>query len=120
MSGMRTTIDIPDVLYKSVRSRCALEGTTLRHVTIALYGDWMQRPDWRPRVRTEYIATGEQPQPEPEVKRRLTFLGAGRKGANLNVSHDWNDIQESIGKGWAAEFEEKERRIAKQQGSRKQ
>ena len=100
MSGMRTTIDIPDVLYKSVRSRCALEGTTLRHVTIALYGDWMQRPDWRPRVRTEYIATGEQPQPEP----RLPFFGIVKPRKNANGPHDMESIRKSIAEGRARDY----------------
>ena len=41
LRAMRTTIDIPDTLYREVRSKSALEGLTLRSVTITLYTDWL-------------------------------------------------------------------------------
>ena len=116
MRAMRTTIDIPDVLYRSMKARCASMGTTMRYVTIALYGDFMQRPDWYPRIKTEYVLaddTLKTATKKSDVKALIPFLGIGRKGANLNVSHDWRDIKESIAKGCAEEYAEKERRIRK-------
>ena len=109
---MRTTIDIPDVLYKSVKSRCATMGTTMRYVTIALYGNWMQQPATLPQVNTEYIFT-DAPK-KTDAKSRIPFLGIARRGANLNVSHDWKDIKKSIEDGWAEEAMAKERRIRAQ------
>ena len=108
---MKTTIDIPDVLYRSMKARCASMGTTMRHVTIALYGDFMQRPDWVPRIRTEHILTEK---PAKKNGRRLACFGVARPDPNLNVSHDWDDIQKSIEEGWAEKHAEKEKRILEQ------
>jgi hypothetical protein len=105
---MKATIDIPDALYRAVRMRTDSEGTTLRHVAIALLGDWMQRPDWHPHIRTEVVLTGE---PNPVPRRRLKCFGIARSAANLNVSHDWKDIKKDIEDGWAQETLEKEQRI---------
>ena len=112
--AMRTTIDIPDVMYKSMKSRCAAMGTTMRYVTISLYGDWLQNQDWRPHIKTEYVLTDEPKPQKTDAKSRIPFLGIARKGANLNVSHDWKDIKKSIVKGWAEEYAETERRIRAQ------
>lgn len=87
---MRTTINIPDVLYRAVRSRTAAEGSTLRNITIALYGDWMQRADWHPQLRTETVFTDYEPKAKP--KRHLKCIGIARKGANLNVSHGYKTL----------------------------
>ena len=114
MRAMRTTIDIPDVLYRSMKARCASMGTTMRHVTITLYGNWMQGPEQLPRIRTEYVLTNPPKPPKTDAKSLIPFLGIARKGANLNVSHDWKDIKKSIESGWAEEAIAKERRIRKQ------
>ena len=112
--AMRTTIDIPDVLYRSMKARCASMGTSMRHVTIALYGDWMQGPEQLPRIRTECVLTDAPKPKKTDAKSLIPFLGIARKGANLHVSHDWKDIKKSIERGWAEEAIAKERRIRKQ------
>ncbi len=38
---MRTTLDIPDDLYRQVKARAALEGKSVREVTTELYGRWL-------------------------------------------------------------------------------
>ena len=38
---MKTTIDIPDDLYRQVKARSALEGRAIREVTIELYRRWL-------------------------------------------------------------------------------
>jgi hypothetical protein len=38
---MRTTLDIPDELYRQVKARAALLGRTVREVTTELYGQWL-------------------------------------------------------------------------------
>lgn len=38
---MKTTIDIPDDLYRRVKAKSALEGRAVREVTIELYGRWL-------------------------------------------------------------------------------
>ena len=96
---MRTTIDIPDVLYRAVRSRCASEGTTIRHITVALYGDWMQRPDWQPRFDPGSIAQEAQP------KRRLSCVGVAKPRRNIDGPHDMDTIRKSIAQGLKREYE---------------
>lgn len=38
---MKTTIDIPDDLYRQVKAKTALEGKRIRDVTIELYRRWL-------------------------------------------------------------------------------
>ena len=101
--GMRTTIDIPDVLYRAVKSRAAEEGTTIRHITVALYGDWMQRPDWHPKVKTEVVFTDDKPE------RTLSFFGMLKPRKNIEGPQDMETIRKSIVRGRKKEFEELKR-----------
>lgn len=106
---MRTTIDIPDVLYKAVRTRTAAEGTTLRYVTVALLGDWLRKPDWRPLAQPEDLARSTKPQ-KAKPHRRLACFGIARPRKNFYGPHDMESIRESIAEGWAQEVAEKEAR----------
>jgi hypothetical protein len=38
---MKTTIDLPDDLHRAVKARAALEGRSVRDVTIELYRRWL-------------------------------------------------------------------------------
>lgn len=38
---MKTTIDIPDELYRRVKAKSALEGKRIRDLTIELYQRWL-------------------------------------------------------------------------------
>lgn len=38
---MRTTMDIPDDLYRSLKARAALEGRTVREVAVNLFREWV-------------------------------------------------------------------------------
>lgn len=38
---MKTTIDVPDDLYRKVKAKTALEGRAVRDVTIELYQRWL-------------------------------------------------------------------------------
>lgn len=110
---MRTTIDIPDVLYKAVRSRTAAEGTTLRYVTVALLGDWMRQPDWRPLAQPEdFVRSVKTPTAKPH--RRLAFFGMLKPRKNIDGPHDMKSIRESIAKGLAKEYAENEARTVMQ------
>ncbi|MCU0728023.1 MAG: hypothetical protein MUE73_19915 [Planctomycetes bacterium] len=44
---MKTTIDIPDEIYRRVKARSALEGRAVRDVVIDLFRRWLgqRRPD---------------------------------------------------------------------------
>ncbi len=39
---MKTTIEIPDALYRQVKADAALRGLTVREVTIRLYQRWLR------------------------------------------------------------------------------
>ena len=74
----------------------------------------MQGPEQLPRIKTECVLTDAPKSKKTDAKSLIPFLGIARKGANLNVSHDWKDIKKSIESGWAEEAIAKERRIRKQ------
>ncbi len=38
---MKATIDVPDALYRRVKARSALDGRTVRDVTVELYERWL-------------------------------------------------------------------------------
>lgn len=38
---MKTSIDLPDDLYRRVKSKCALEGLAVREVATALFAAWV-------------------------------------------------------------------------------
>ena len=102
--SMRTTIDIPDVLYKSVKSRCATMGTTMRHVTIALYGNWMQNPEWMPHVKTEYVMADAQNAATAEHRPTLSCFGIVKPRAHIDGPHDMASIRKGIAQGLKKEY----------------
>jgi hypothetical protein len=45
---MKATIDVPDGLYRRVKARSALEGRSVRDVTVVLFERWLaEAPDLR-------------------------------------------------------------------------
>ena len=86
---MRTTMDIPDSLYRRVRSRTALEGTTLRSVTITLYSDWLSRP-------TSSEPSAESVQPKESPLPSWAGLCAASITKNADGPHDMESIRRSI------------------------
>ncbi len=49
---MKTTIDIPDELYRRVEAKSALEGQAVREVTIELYREWVEASPEPPSTKT--------------------------------------------------------------------
>ncbi|MDQ3689405.1 MAG: hypothetical protein M3406_05100 [Chloroflexota bacterium] len=41
---MKATIDVPDALYRQVKARAAMEGRSVREVSIELYERWLAVP----------------------------------------------------------------------------
>ena len=63
---MKTTLDIPDDLYRRVKARSALLGRAVREVTIELYQRWLgESPGGAPQARSseqwldEWLRLGE-------------------------------------------------------------
>ena len=83
MSAMRTTLDIPDTMYRRIKTRTAQEGITVRSITLVLYSQWL----------------GDEPAPasrhSPARKRKMpSWFGSVRVDANM--PHDMASIRESI------------------------
>ena len=79
---MRTTLDIPDTMYRQIKTRTAQEGVTVRGITLLLYSQWLNG--------------GETPQPptvKPLRKRPAWF---GRVKVDADRPHDMASIRKSI------------------------
>lgn len=98
---MKTTLDIPDDLYRAVKSRSAADGLSVRGVTILLYGDWLSRPGWIPSARDEATPVRREP------RRALpSWFAMGRSHVRKNADgpHDLESMRKSIAEGIAEEF----------------
>ena len=94
---MKTTIDIPDEVYRQVKARSAIEGRSVRDVTIGLFRGWVGDPG-----RTASPAAAEpgeiDGQPVPP------WFGVLRRYApNAGGRHDLESIRQSIARGRAQE-----------------
>ena len=49
---MKTTIEIPDDLYRRVKAKSALEGRAVREVTIELYKSWLEASSQHKSTKT--------------------------------------------------------------------
>ncbi len=96
---MKATLDIPDNLYRSVKARSALEGRPLRSIAIELFQNWLQAPPTPPQ--------SDQNDPTSEELAKYPWLAISKNYVKPGVSHDMEDIRESIARGWAAEAAEK-------------
>ena len=94
---MKTTLDIPDDLYHAVKAKSALEGTSVRRVTMMLYGDWLSRPR----------AESPVPSAEAQGKKRGTPLPAwfarGRANVrrNAGAAGDLEVLRQAVARGIA-------------------
>jgi hypothetical protein len=95
---MKTTLDVPDDLYRAVKSRSAIEGLTVRSVTLMLYGDWLARPDLVPHAASK-TARPKKRKPLP------AWFGMGRVHVRKNAGRDcgMEEMREAIAAGVAAE-----------------
>ena len=83
MAAMRTTLDIPDTMYRRIKTRTAQEGITVRSITLVLYSQWL----------------GDEPAPasrrSPARKRKMpSWFGSVK--VDENQPHDMAAIRESI------------------------
>lgn len=89
---MKTTLDIPDSIYRAVKSRSAGEGLSVRHITIMLYGDWLATPNWKPHAASAKVSP-------KATTRHLACFGAAAKYARKDVTHDLDKMRESVARG---------------------
>lgn len=79
---MRTTLDIPDSMYRRIKTRTAQEGVTVRSVTLVLYSRWLDG-DSTP-----------VPPAAKRVRKRPAWFGSVKVDADL--PHDMASVRKSI------------------------
>jgi hypothetical protein len=52
---MKATVDVPDELYRQVKAQSALQGRTVREVTIDLYRQWLHGDEDRSGAADEWL-----------------------------------------------------------------
>lgn len=72
---MRTTIDLPDELYRSLKARAALSGTTLRVLIVDLVERGLRSPD---RASTQATRWGPPPVVVPPRGRPIEAVPSAR------------------------------------------
>lgn len=87
---MKATLDIPDDLYRMVKARSALEGRPLRSVAIELFQKWLSNET--PAVSNTTITS-------PEELAEFPWLAISQKYVKPGISHNMDDIRESIQRG---------------------
>lgn len=93
---MKATLEIPDELYRMVKARSALEGRSLRSVAIELFRQWVQRDsDFSP---THADAS-------PSELKEFPWLAISQQYRKPGISHDMDDIRDSVYHARAAEAE---------------
>ena len=94
---MKTTIEIPDDLYRQVKAKSALEGRAVREVTEALfrrYVDPRERDALEPSGNS--VERGADPfggEPPP------SWFGIFKRYADRVANHDMESVRRSIGAG---------------------
>ena len=97
ISAMKATMQIPDEMYREVKAKSALEGRSVRSVTVMLYASWLRGlvpdPESVPEASTKKPRGGKRP--------NLACFGVGRRFVrkNANGPHDMASIRESIAAG---------------------
>lgn len=89
LASMKATIDIPDELYRQVKSKSALRGQAVREVAIGLFQGWVLQNDKPIAEQT----------PARDNDRVPTWFGSARKYAKQVGQHDMPSIRQSIAKG---------------------
>lgn len=83
---MKTTIDIPDELYRRVKALSALKGIRIRELTIELYRRWLAETEVESAVQSpeawleEWVRLGEEALQSASPGPTATeILAAGRR-----------------------------------------
>ena len=82
--AMRTTLDIPDTMYRRIKTRTAQEGSTVRAITLVLYSQWLGD---EPKVQTLRRSAARK-------RRAPSWFGSVKVDESL--PHDMESIRKSI------------------------
>lgn len=89
---MKSTLDIPDELYRRVKARSAMEGRPIRSVAVELFQQWLDGP-------VEKLS----PKPEEASDKKYPWLAITRPFVRPGMSHDLDEMRAAIARGWGAE-----------------
>lgn len=97
ITAMKATIQIPDEMYREVKAKSALEGRSVRSVTVMLYTSWLRGLVPEPDSATRCVVA----KPVDGKKPNLSCFGVGRRFVRKNADgpHDMASIRESIAAG---------------------
>jgi len=97
MAHMKTTIDIPDVIYRKVKAKSAIEGRPVRDVAITLFSAWVDQRD-APRAHSAQKVSEVGDQPEPPW-----FASLRKYAHNAGGRYDMDSVRRSVARGRARE-----------------
>ena len=97
MVNMKTTIDIPEVIYRKFKAKSAIEGRPVRDVAIMLFSAWVDQRDAQ-LARSEEKAPEFGTPPEP-----LWFASLRKYARNASGRYDMDSVRRSIARGRAGE-----------------
>lgn len=93
---MKTSIDLPDELYRQVKSKSALEGMAVREVATALFSAWVASS--APIVSAAVVAISDHTEADApqklwlhtwqELSTRIDAAMEGRGGLVEQLQHD--------------------------------
>ena len=83
---MKTTLDIPDAMYRRIKVRSAREGRTVRSVTLVLFSQWLG--DRAPSLSGHRV-------PGDHAGKPAWF---GSVKVDPRLPHDMESVRESIAK----------------------
>lgn len=87
---MKTTLDIPDTIYRQFKTRAAMNGETMRNATLSFIISYISAP--APDLAS--------PTPTPDSNSLPTWLGYATQfaRANLDGPHDMDSVRASVAK----------------------
>ena len=95
--AMKATMQIPDEMYREVKAKSALQGRSVRSVTIMLYANWLRGLVDESGLKSPVA----EPRPAAGPKPNLSCFGIGRRFVRKNADgpHDMASIRKSIAEG---------------------
>ena len=90
-------MQIPDEMYREVKAKSALQGRSVRSVTIMLYASWLRGLMDETGLKTPVVETKHAAGAKPN----LSCFGVGRRFVRKNADgpHDMASIRKSIAEG---------------------
>lgn len=100
---MKATFDIPDDLYRRVKARSAMEGRPVRAVAVELFREWVSNQE----EESSSLDVKTASHPQPTRFDNAPWLEIVRQYIKPGMSHDLEEMDEAIARGWCEEMADK-------------